>query len=83
MTERGNYNRSQEEYVTDNSGSDEPLTILVTAWHKPSPPKASVPWIQSMKFKISEGDNIIIIGFNDGGNDFSFENAVVTAVKLD
>ena len=82
LAERGNYSRSLTDYITDNSANPEPLEILVTAWHKTSPPKASNPWIQSTRFKVTEGDHILIVGFNDGGQDFFFENAVVTSTRL-
>jgi hypothetical protein len=82
LAERGNYNRSRDDYITDNSGSDEPLELLVTAWHKKSPPKASASWHQSKRFKLSEGDHILIIGFNDDGQNHFYENAVVTSTGL-
>jgi hypothetical protein len=82
LAERGNYNRSLEDFITDNSGSEEPLEILITAWHKTSTPDAKVPWIQSKEFKVSNKGNATTIGFNDGGQDFSFENAMVTVVAL-
>lgn len=76
-----NYARSNPDYVTDNSGNAEPLEILVTEWHK-HPPKASEPWRQSKRLRVTEGDHLVIVGFNDDGNEFSYENAVVTATRL-
>ena len=48
------------------------------------PPKR--PWkLAASPFRfphITEGDHLVIVGFNDDGNEFSYENAVVTATRL-
>jgi hypothetical protein len=65
IVERGNYARNLEDWISDNSSSDNPLDYLITAWHKNSPPRSREPWHQSNTNKVEQGDNLVITGWSD------------------
>lgn len=64
LAERGNYSRSTEDFDFVN---EESTTVehIVTGWHKPSPPRASKPWLHSPKHRFQGTPNVDIIGFAD------------------
>jgi hypothetical protein len=68
LIERGNYARNLDDYISDNSANGNPLDLLLTAWHKNSPPRANVPWGPSTRNAIATGDNLRIIGWKDNND---------------
>jgi|688.fasta_scaffold217054_3 hypothetical protein len=68
LLERGNYARVLDDFISDNSANDNPLELLFTAWHKNSPPKASVAWGSSTRNKVATGDSLTIIGWHDNND---------------
>lgn len=77
LAERGNYRRGAGPYTIRNNGR-RPITLLISGWHKNTPPNGSEPWHQSpMRSRLINAAGLRVAEFEDGGdNDFNDSAAV-------
>ncbi|QHZ46484.1 hypothetical protein [Bacillus sp. NSP9.1] len=68
LVERGNYNRSLNDWATPENNTAQDEWYRVTGWHKSSPPSASKPWIMSA-IRNESNANQYIFGFEDAGGE--------------
>jgi hypothetical protein len=85
IIERGNYDRSLDQFISDNSASGSPLDLLFTAWHKNSPPDSDEPWSPSTRMKADAAANVKILGWHDNNDptDSFASNITVRIIVLD
>lgn len=82
LGERGNYNRSLNDYSTPENNSNQDVWYRVTGWHKSSPPNGSNPWIVSSIKVDSPATDQYKFGFEDiGGEDYDDMQCTVNIVQ--
>ncbi len=77
LAERGNYRRGSSPFTFRNARS-RPLNLIISGWHKNTPPNGSEPWHQSpMQSRGLNAAGLRIAEFEDSGdNDFNDSAAV-------
>jgi hypothetical protein len=79
--EAGNYGRSLGEFTFDNP--ERATHLLITGWHKNSPPAGDQPWVQSRAKRTAHTGWMTAGGFEDfNDDDFDDIAFVVTLSKL-
>ncbi|MGF7533640.1 hypothetical protein AAGG74_07845 [Bacillus mexicanus] len=82
LAERGNYNRSLNDFSTPENNSNQDVWYRVTGWHKNSPPHGSYPWVVSSIKNDSPASNLYEFGFEDaGGEDYDDMKCTVNIVQ--
>ncbi|MEZ5943232.1 MAG: hypothetical protein R3C18_17705 [Planctomycetaceae bacterium] len=74
LASRGNY-LNMNNYTWTNS-SQQTRFIIVSGWHKSSPPKGGKPWYQSPIRVFNGGAELGVVGFEDSTNG-SYDDFVV------